>query len=280
MTELSETTHPGTRHGSGSSLAEVLVSAREALLGKRIALVGFAPAEAAEMTHILTQADAFARSLPFEVRPDADVLKPFELIVVNIGAAGDKPWLDSGELSAVTGRSIAAGSVPALLQLARQPRPFEKFCVWPTDAEELLLRCVLALRPGQPVTQQSVPPGSTVVLADDDPSITALVRLTLQRNALTCEVAVNGREALELIQKLKPCAAVLDVGMPNIDGFEVLSRMKSAPETAQTRVILLTGCEQEADILRGFSLGADDYVIKPFNPMELLMRLKRAIGRL
>ena len=257
------------------------MSAREALSGKRIALVGFAPEEAAELARILTEAEAFARSLTFDVRPDADVLKPFELILVNVAAARDTPWLNGGELPDVAGRSIAAGGVRTLLQLVAQPRvPFEKFCVWPADAEELLLRCVLALRPSQPATQQAVPPGSTVVLADDDPSITALVRLTLQRNALTCEVASNGREALDLIQKLKPCAAVLDVGMPNIDGFEVLSRMKSVPETAQTRVILLTGCEQEADILRGFSLGADDYVIKPFNPMELMMRLKRAIGRL
>jgi CheY-like chemotaxis protein len=260
---------------------DALSYAREALSGKRIALLGFGETAAAELTRILTDADAFVRSLRFDVRPDADILKPLELILVNVEGAAETAWLDAEQLQFVTDRCIAAGPVAVLLRLIKQARvPWQKFCVWPTGPEELLLRCVLALRAGLPAASQTVPPGSTVVLADDDPSITALVRLTLQRNGLTCEVASNGREALDLIQKLKPCAAVLDVGMPSIDGFEVLSRMKSVPEMAQTRVILLTGCEQESDILRGFSLGADDYVIKPFNPMELMMRLKRAIGRL
>jgi CheY-like chemotaxis protein len=276
-----ETSNPKARNGSGSSAADTLCYAREALSGKRIALLGFAEGAAAELARILTEADAFIRSLSFEVRPGADILKPLELILVNVEHAAETAWLDAEQLRDVSDRCIAAGSVPVLLRLVKQAgAPWQKFCVWPASAEELLLRCVLALRAGLPAASQAVPPGSTVVLADDDPSITALVRLTLQRNGLTCEVASNGRDALELIQKLRPCAAVLDVGMPSIDGFEVLSRLKSVPEIAQTRVILLTGCEQESDILRGFSLGADDYVIKPFNPMELMMRLKRAIGRL
>jgi len=276
-----ESRGPESRHASGFSASDTLRHAREALSGKRVALVGFAEPAAAELMAILTEADAFARSLAFDVRPSADVLKPFELILINVEGARDSEWLDGGELLGVTDRCIAAGPAPALLLLVAQPGlPFRKFCVWPSSAEELLLRCVLALRPSPGPVSQAVLPGSTVVLADDDPSITALVRLTLQRSGMTCEVASNGRDALELINKLRPCAAVLDVGMPNIDGFEVLSRMKSVAETAQTRVILLTGNEQESDILRGFALGADDYVIKPFNPMELMMRLKRAVGRL
>ncbi len=266
---------------TGAADADTLGCAREALSGKRIALVGFGEAAAAELTRIVTEAEAFGRSLALDVGPGAEVLKPFELILVNVESAVGSGWLEPDELSNVTDRSVAAGRAAVLLKLVAQARlPYRKFCVWPTIPEELLLRCVLALRPGLHPRSQSAPAGSTVVLADDDPSITALVRLTLQRNGLTCEVASNGKDALELINRLKPSAAVLDVGMPNIDGFEVLSRLKNAPETAQTRVILLTGCEQEADILRGFSLGADDYVIKPFNPMELMMRLKRVIGRL
>lgn len=263
------------------SSGDALAYARAALSGKRIALVGFTEPAAADLTRMLTEVDAFARSFAFEVRPEADVLKPFELILLNAQAASGTAWLDGEALAGVSERSIAAGPLAILLRLVTQPGlPLQKFCLWPAAQEELWLRCVLALRPNVHGGAQAVPPGSTVVLADDDPSITALVRLTLQRNGMTCETASNGREALDLINKLRPCAAVLDVGMPNIDGFEVLSRMRSVPETAQTRVILLTGCEQESDILRGFSLGADDYVIKPFNPMELMMRLKRAIGRL
>lgn len=266
---------------SMASTFDALDQAREMLSGKRTALIGFAEPTAAELTRIITQADAFARSLSLQVAPSSDVLKPFELILLNVESAAETEWLEAGPLASVIDRSIAAGPAPVLLMLIlHSPLSFRQCCVWPAPAEELLLRCVLALRPDSRAGVGCAPSGSTIVLADDDPSITALVRLTLQRNGLSCEVASNGGQALELIHKLKPCAAVLDVSMPNLDGFEVLSRIRSVPETVRTRVILLTGCEQETDILRGFSLGADDYVIKPFNPMELMMRIKRVIGRL
>lgn len=281
MTHLDTTASSELRNGSSSSLTDTLLYAREALSGKRIALVGFSAGTAADLTTSLIEADAFTRSLSTDVRPDAEGLKPFELILVSSEGAADTAWLNLDEFGEVADRCMAVGPIPVLLQLAKLPRlPFQNYCAWPASAEELLLRCVLALRPTTPQHPQHTPLSSTIVLADDDPSITALVRLTLQRNGFTCEVASNGRDALNLITRLKPSAVVLDVGMPSIDGFEVLSRMKSVPETSGTRVILLTGCEQEADILKGFSLGADDYVIKPFNPMELMMRLKRAIGRL
>jgi len=261
--------------------ADTLRLAREALSGKRAALVGFSESAASELAEIVHEADGFTRTLSKRVSPSGDSLKPFELILVNVEEMADSHWTDADELAAVTDRAIALGSAPALLKLLSGPRvEYREFCAWPTAAEEVLLRCVLALRPTAGGGTRGVPVGSSIVLADDDPSITALVRLTLQRNGMTCEVASNGADALELIQRLKPCAAVLDVTMPGIDGFEVLSRMKSAPELAQTRVVLLTGCEQETDILRGFRLGADDYVIKPFNPMELMMRVKRVIGRI
>ncbi len=260
---------------------DTLSYAREALAGKRTALIGFDEASAAELTRILTEADVFTRSVSLKVGPSANILKPFELILVNLEGATGTSWLDPQELSSAVDRCIGVGRPPMLLMLVSEARvSYRAFCVWPARSDELLLRCVLALRPGSQLGPRPLPTGSTIVLADDDPSITALVRLALQRNGMTCETASNGGDALELINRIKPCATVLDVGMPNIDGFEVLSRIRSAPEIAQTRVILLTGSEQEADVIRGFSLGADDYVTKPFNPMELMMRLKRLLGRI
>lgn len=261
--------------------SDTLRLARETLSGKRAALVGFSESAASELARIVHEADGFTRTLSKRTNPSADALKPFELILVNIEEMAGTHWADPEQVSAVTDRSIALGSAAALLELLGHSRvEYREFCAWPAASEEVLLRCVLALRPSAAGGARSAPVGSSIVLADDDPSITALVRLTLQRNGMSCEVASNGADALELIQRLKPCAAVLDVTMPGIDGFEVLSRMKSVPELAQTRVVLLTGCEQETDILRGFRLGADDYVIKPFNPMELMMRVKRVIGRI
>jgi two-component system response regulator ResD len=114
-------------------------------------------------------------------------------------------------------------------------------------------------------------------VADDDPIVLALVRTTLQNFGMSCHVAGSGPEALEKIRELHPQAAVLDVNMPGMDGYEVLAAIRK--EQHPMRVLMLTARQQENDILRGFTLGADDYVIKPFSPIELSARLKRLLGR-
>jgi CheY-like chemotaxis protein len=261
---------------------EVLRCARLALSGKRIALLGFTSGSAAELTNRIAAAEGFTRALsPAQVPPSSESLRPFDLILLDVEAATDTAWLRPEELVNVADRCVAAGSYPVLMRLAVETTlTFRES--WDTSGppDEILLRCVLALRATPHGSKQVIPAGSTVVLADDDSSITAMVRRALERNGLSCEVAANGRDALSMITRLKPCAAVLDVHMPAIDGFEVLSRIKSATNLSATRVILLTGSEQEADVIRGFSLGADDYICKPFNPMELTIRLMRVLGRL
>jgi DNA-binding response OmpR family regulator len=92
---------------------------------------------------------------------------------------------------------------------------------------------------------------------------------------MECRSAVDGVEALRIVREICPRAAVLDVNMPGMNGFEILATIRR--EALPVKVVLLTARRQEADILRGFQLGADDYVIKPFNPMELAARLKRLL---
>ncbi|MDQ3280714.1 MAG: response regulator, partial [Acidobacteriota bacterium] len=116
-----------------------------------------------------------------------------------------------------------------------------------------------------------------IVTADDDPTTTAIVRAVVTQAGMSCEVAPNGKRALELARELHPDAMVLDVNMPYLDGFEVLTALRGASETADIPVLMLTSVQQEHDVLRGFTLGADDYVVKPFNPMELLARVKRLV---
>ena len=82
---------------------------------------------------------------------------------------------------------------------------------------------------------------------------------------------------IETLRRIKPHAAVLDVNMPGMDGYEVLSAIRS--EALPVRVLLLTARQQENDVIRAFALGADDYVVKPFSPMELVARLKRLLAR-
>ena len=273
------TAHPSVLEDTSAMDVQTLAS--QVLAGKRAALIGFTGSAAETITRMMAEAQAFARSVPLDVEPSADMLKPFELILINVDAAQQSDWLSPDHLAGIAGQSIGLGTCATLLSLLTGPRlPCRELCIWPASREELFLRCISVLRSPSRVNSVHVVDNSKIVLADDDPSITSLLRLTLQRSGLTCEIASDGAEALSLIDKWKPCACVLDIGMLGMNGFEVLSRLRSNAALAQTKVILLTGCEQEMDIVRGFSLGADDYVTKPFNPMEVLMRLKRVIGRI
>jgi DNA-binding response OmpR family regulator len=116
-----------------------------------------------------------------------------------------------------------------------------------------------------------------ILIADDDPTIRSLVRMTLQDYGMDCLVAASGAEALQMIRDRGPHAAVLDVNMPGMDGYLVLAAVRE--EKLPVRVVLLTARRHENDISRGFTLGADDYVVKPFNVVELIARLKRLFRR-
>jgi DNA-binding response OmpR family regulator len=116
-----------------------------------------------------------------------------------------------------------------------------------------------------------------VLIADDDPTVVALVRTAIQNFGMDCRTVPDGRSAMATIREARPHAAVLDVNMPGMDGYEVLAAIRK--EGMPIRVVLLTARQQESDVLRGFTLGADDYIVKPFSPLELVARLKRLLGR-
>ena len=114
---------------------------------------------------------------------------------------------------------------------------------------------------------------SEILIADDDMTVRMVVRSAIQSAGIKCRMACNGTEALQMIRDCRPPLAILDVNMPGMDGYEVLAAVRN--EKLPVRIILLTARQQEADITRAFMLGADDYVVKPFNPAELLARSKR-----
>jgi DNA-binding response OmpR family regulator len=119
----------------------------------------------------------------------------------------------------------------------------------------------------------------TVLIADDEEDILRLVRFGLERDGYRVLIASDGADALERAQAKPPSLCVLDVMMPKLSGLEVLARLRDDPRTARVRVILLTARGREADVDRGFALGADDYVIKPFSPQELRRRVRAVLGR-
>jgi DNA-binding response OmpR family regulator len=113
-----------------------------------------------------------------------------------------------------------------------------------------------------------------VLVADDDDDILLLVTTRLRRDGFDVIAARNGEEALALAQERKPAVAVLDIGMPGLDGLEVLARIRADEELNGTRVLLLTAKAQESDVRRGYESGADAYVRKPFSPAELSTRVR------
>ncbi len=116
-----------------------------------------------------------------------------------------------------------------------------------------------------------------VLVADDDDDILLLVTTRLRRDGFNVISARNGEEALTLAQERRPALAVLDIGMPGLDGLEVLERIRGDDNLNGTRVLLLTAKAQESDVRRGYDSGADAYVRKPFSPAELSARVRELL---
>jgi len=110
---------------------------------------------------------------------------------------------------------------------------------------------------------------SLVLIADDDADILLLVKAVLERSGHEVVAASDGAEALASVRARKPDLVVLDIAMPEVDGLEVLRRLRADPTTSELPVVLLSARAQEADVERGFAIGASAYLKKPFSPREL-----------
>jgi len=119
----------------------------------------------------------------------------------------------------------------------------------------------------------------TILVVDDDPDIARFVEVNLRSAGYDVAVAGDGEEALEKASELRPDLVLLDVMMPRIDGFEVAQRLRKNPRTTNTSIIMLTAKALSADKVTGLQSGADDYIIKPFDPIELLARVKGTLRR-
>src|SRR5512143_962628 len=120
-------------------------------------------------------------------------------------------------------------------------------------------------------------PAELVLLVDDEPSILQLARMYLEREGFAVEEACDGEAALAFVERRPPDLMVLDIMLPKLDGFEVCRRLRSAGR--QLPIVMLTARDEDIDKILGLELGADDYLTKPFNPRELVARVKAILRR-
>lgn len=116
-----------------------------------------------------------------------------------------------------------------------------------------------------------------ILLVDDEPSIIQLSRMYFERDGFRVQEIGDGEAALEAVAKHHPALIVLDVMLPKLDGFEVCRKLRASGD--QTPIIMLTARDEDIDKILGLELGADDYLTKPFNPRELIARVKAILRR-
>jgi DNA-binding response OmpR family regulator len=268
------------REARDAPLSESIVNA---LSSKRVALVGLPASDAERMCVALERTNSVPVFFEATEPPDSRAVLECHLAVVNVRPEmGPTPWMQPG--TAYVLPLVFVGSRDHLLSLDQSVQALAcEFLMDSWQPEEALVRLSLALSqqrvslPQKSVAAMSMAERTRVVIADDDPTVLALVRTALANFGMECYTAIDGPSALETIRRYRPHAAVLDVNMPGMDGYEVLSAVRS--EGVPVRVLLLTARQQESDVIRGFTLGADDYVVKPFSPMELVARMKRLLWR-
>jgi len=118
-----------------------------------------------------------------------------------------------------------------------------------------------------------------ILVAEDDEISASILVHKLKKEGFDIMRFDNGEKAVEAALAQPPDLVILDVKMPGLDGFEVLDRLRKDARFAQTSIVMLTSMGQEADVVRGFGLGADDYILKPFSPVELTARIRRLLQR-
>ena len=269
------------------------------LAGKRIALIAFDEVEAERLCAALGRVGARPRLFDACDQPDCAPIRECSAVMVHVRPETlGVEWLSPDFLAPPLLPLVLVGARERLLGLdpGVQSRARE-FLIDGWQPEEALMRLSFALsrttgtasthpaaaapagaqtETSPPAEGKAVTAETEIVVADDDATVRALVERALENDGIECRLASNGIEALQLIRDHRPRVAVLDVNMPGLDGFEVLAAIRA--EALPVRVILLTARQLQNDVIRGFSLGAADYVIKPFRPLELVARLRRLLG--
>jgi CheY-like chemotaxis protein len=256
----------------------------ELLADKLFALVGFDSAESMRLISALQRVQASGRILGHVSTPSELCLKleAFDVCLFNIGSgsAVDGPiplfaMVDSSKPMLLVGtwRELTTSTLGAIASK-------RDFLLQPWEPEDLFLRSFRLLQKDQNARKEQAIKAErepVVLIVDDDRTTTTMVAAILRKCGMQCSIARDGEEGVRMTQTLSPNVLVLDVDMPKLNGFEVLASLRDHSASEAAQVIMLTSHHQETDVIRGFALGASDYISKPFNPEELVARVRRLL---
>lgn len=246
------------------------------LTGKRIALIGLSGEDAERMCAALEQVGARPRLFDADESPYSEAVGNCSAVLIHVRPETKRSrWLAPDTIRLPVLPVVFIGEPEDLLSLA--PKVQARACGlllggW-LPVEALMRLRIAVTQPPSALGHGALAPSTELVVAVSDESARATVQSLLKKEGLRCRMAANGPDTLLLLRHLQPPGAVLDV---NMDGFEVLASIRA--ESLPVRTVLITAQQQEQEILRALSLGAEDYLAQPFSPVELVVRLKRLLA--
>ncbi len=257
---------------------------KQSLAGKRFALMGFETPEANSIIAVLGTVRGFGHVVGAAPNiPGLNSFSPFDACFVNASAIGTGDQPSPIEMIARSRKpAVIIGTLDDLAtRFAAVADLNRDFMTRPCQPEELLLRAYRVLRfveSAAVAIQPSTRNGARrVVLADDDATTIVMISTILRHFNFECDIAHDGAQAFDIARRKEPDLVLLDVAMPHMNGFEALTALRSDVATRSTPVILVSAHHDEAEVVKGFSLGADDYITKPFNSGELMARISRVL---
>jgi CheY-like chemotaxis protein len=260
------------------------------LSNKRVALIGFPEHQIKRLRAEFEAQFCHIRVLGWEdFGADNPDLTRQDVVVMRLEMDDDTGLRDT--LASMDKPTLIVGDREDLIQLNPEfaGTPFD-FVAHPCNPVEVVWRSAnLLTRHSQQFEPAPVASGTgaiedkslpaSVLIADDDPAAATLLYTALTSQGIECQVARDGLSALEAARRGGLGAVILETGLPGLDGFQIVAELKREPSLAKLRIMFLTARQGEADILRAFGLGADDYLTKPFSPMEVVARIKRLLER-
>jgi len=257
---------------------------KQSLAGRRFALMGFDSPERDSIIAALGTARGIGHVLEAAPNiPGLNSLSPYDACFINASAAGAGEQPSPIEMIARSRKpAVIIGALDELVaRFAAIAGLNRDFVLRPYQPEELLLRACRVLRFAESAAiaiPSSVPNGARrIVLADDDAATVVLISTILKHFNFECDIAYDGAQALDIARRKKPDLVLLDVVMPQMNGFEALTALRGDSATRSIPIILVSAHHDEAEVVKGFALGADDYISKPFNSGELIARISRAL---